>query len=241
MLRQVFSFKELFPESYTPDIFSGKIKALALSYGFNYPFCRFFVQDVKEGSGAIADYYGEGVLFASPDYSGGEELVPFLKASGMKSVIMSANTCEKAGLQSAAKKSLIMAYCGEREREKPTGLRADLPYEKVFDILKDGFSLDFDSWYPDVCHFVRHGISRVYAIEGKATATTMFSLEGVSLISYVASAKTERGKGYALALVSYIAAEEQKRGFKPYVICEKELSGFYEKAGFTIIGEAATI
>ena len=241
MLRQVFSFKELFPESYTPDIFSGKIKALALSYGFNYPFCRFFVQDVKEGSGAIADYYGEGVLFASPDYSGGEELVPFLKASGMKSVIMSANTFEKAGLTSASKKSLIMAYCGEREWEKPVGLRADLPYEKVFDILKDGFSLDFDSWYPDVCHFVRHGISKVYAIEGKATATVMFSLDGVSLISYVASAKAQRGKGYASALVSYVAAEEQKRGFTPYVICKKELSGFYEKAGFTIIGEAATI
>lgn len=238
MLKQVYSLKELFPESYTPDIFSGKIKALALAYGFNYPFCRFFVQDV---GGAIADYYDEGVIFASPDYSGGEELVPFLKASGMKSVIMSANTCEKAGLQSAATKSLIMAYCGEREREKPGDLRADLPYEKVFDILKDGFSLDFDSWYPDVCHFVRHGISKVYAIEGKATATVMFSIEGVSLISYVASAKTERGKGYASALVSYIAAEEQKRGFKPYVICEKELFRFYEKAGFALSGEAAII
>lgn len=241
MLKQVYSLDELFPESYTPDIFSGKIKALALAYGFNYPFCRFFVQDGKEGGGAIADYYGEGVLFASPDYSGGEELVPFLKASGMKSVIMSVSAFEKAGLTSAVKKSLIMAYCGEREREKPADLRADLPYEKVFDILKDGFSLDFDSWYPDVCHFVRHGISKVYAIEGKATATVMFSLDGVSLISYVASAKAQRGKGYASALVSYVAAEEQKRGFTPYVICKKELSGFYEKAGFTIIGEAATI
>ena len=238
MLKQVYSLKALFPESYTPDIFSGKIKALALAYGFNYPFCRFFVQDV---GGAIADYYGEGVFFAPPNYSGGEELVPFLKASGMKSVIMSADTCEKAGLQSAAKKSLIMAYCGEKERERPADLRADLPYEKVFDILKDAFSLDFDSWYPDVCHFVRHGISKVFAIEGKATATVMFSIEGVSLISYVASAKTERGKGYASALVSCIAAEEQKRGFMPYVICEKELFRFYEKAGFAKIGEAAII
>ena len=241
MLKQVYSLKALFPESYTPDIFSGKIKALALAYGFKYPFCRFFVQDGKEGGGAIADYYGEGVLFASENYSGGEELVPFLKASGMKSVIMSANTCEKAGLQSAATKSLIMAYCGEKEREKPGDLRADLPYERVFDILKDGFPLDFDSWYPDVCHFVRHGISKVFAIEGKATATVMFSLDGVSLISYVASAENERGKGYALALVSYIAAKEQKRGFTPYVICKNELSGFYEKAGFTVVGEAATI
>lgn len=238
MLKQVYSLKELFPESYTPDIFSGKIKALALAYGFNYPFCRFFVQDC---GGAIADYYGEGVLFAPPDYSGGEELVHFLKASGMKSIIMSANTCEKAGLQSAAPKSLIMAYCGEKERERPVGLRADLPYERVFDILKDGFSLDFDVWYPDVCHFVRHGISKVFAIPGKATATVMFSLDGVSLISFVASAEKERGKGYASALVSYIAAEEQKRGFTPYVICEKELCRFYEKAGFAISREAATI
>ncbi|MGN0655765.1 MAG: GNAT family N-acetyltransferase [Ruminiclostridium sp.] len=238
MLKQVYSLKELFPESYTPDIFSGKIKALALAYGFNYPFCRFFVQD---GGGAIADYYGEGVLFAPENYSGGEELVPFLKATGMKSIIMSAKVCEKAGLQSAAKKSLIMAYCGENEQESPADLRADLPYERVFDILKDGFPLDFDSWYPDVCHFVRHGISKVYTIPGKATATVMFSLDGVSLISYVASAENERGKGYALALVSYIAAEEQKRGFKPYVICEKGLCRFYEKAGFALSGEAAII
>ncbi len=238
MLKQVYSLDELFPESYTPDIFSGKIKALALAYGFNYPFCRFFVQDV---GGAIADYYGEGVLFAPPDYSGGEELVHFLKASGMKSIIMSANTCEKAGLGSAAPKSLIMAYCGEKERERPVDLRTDLPYEKVFDILKDGFPLDFDAWYPDVCHFVRHGISKVFATPGKATATVMFSLDGVSLISFVASAEKERGKGYASALVSYIAAEEQKRGFTPYVICEKELCRFYEKAGFTAIGEAAAI
>ena len=40
-------------------------------------------------------------------------------------------------------------------------------YRTVFEILKSGFSLSdyqFDEWYADTCHRVRHGISRLIVI-----------------------------------------------------------------------------
>ena len=216
MIKRIFSEEELSSAltPYSADIFTGKIKALMKAYGFSYPFLKFY-----EGENAvIAVYYASAVVCGEAD----EEICDFCESLGVSDYLIQHGGNPNSILY-------IMEYKGGEAEELP--LCTDMPYEKVYDILKDGFSMDFDSWYTDTCHNVRHGISTVYTLEEKATAAEMFSIDGISLISLVAVKKEHRGKNYGSALVKALS-DKLSRKNRVFVICEKELMPFYISCGY---------
>ena len=184
------------------------------AYGFSYPFLKFY----RSESAVLAVYYASAVICGEAD----DELYDFCRSMGAYDCLIQHGGSESGILY-------IMEYAGA-EAEK-LSLCTDTPYEKVYDILKDGFTLDFESWYTDTCHNVRHGISAVYTLEEKAAAQEMFSIDGISLISLVAVKKEHRGKNYGGRLIKALSHKLSQKN-RVYVICEKELMPFYISCGY---------
>lgn len=223
MIERIFSAEELetVMRNTIPDIFSGKVRALAQAYGFSYPFLKFFKAD---NDTIIAVYYGSAVICGKPD----EEALYFCLSSGFGEILCpeAAEIPEDVSVATLN----IMEYAGGSENNEQ--LCKHTPYKEVYEILKDGFDIAFDDWYTDTCHNVRHGVSEVLTLENKATAQKMFDIDGISLISLVAVKKEYRGKGYGGRLIRAISAELCRQS-SVFVICEDELVPFYTKNGYT--------
>lgn len=224
-----------------PDIFSGKIKALAESYGTGYDFLTFYSGD----SGiTAAKYYNSAVISGYTDNEEAlSELKSFLPVLG-KGTLMSSGLSDRLGISEVCKKGCIMKFTDKAPRDNDLSrdnVNNGLTYREIYDILKDGFDMSFDEWYVDINHNVRHGISRIFTVGNFTTASLMFSVDGISFISAVATRPEMRRKGWAGRLVRYIALSEAKCRNEAYLICEESLKGFYEKAGFTLSGNCYTI
>lgn len=232
MIRRISSVAELetAARQLVPDIFGGKILALAEGYGLSYPFARFFAAE----RALICDYYGAAVLWGEAD----EECAEFAAAAGFGELLMSRENYEKAFLGQPAAIDPVMSRSGGGESADRAALRTDTPYEQVFDILKDGFEIRFEDWYPDACHMVRHGISAVYTL-GESALQRMFTQKGITLFSLVAVKKERRGEGLGKRLVCAAAADCPES--RIYIICEPQLCGFYKSCGFVPDGEAAAV
>lgn len=224
-----------------PDIFSGKIKALLESYGTGYDFLSFYVQDKGV---VIGKYYGGSVISGNiPDEEGAEELKSFLPTLG-KGVLMSLENGERLGIADTARKGCIMKFTDSAPREGDL-TRDDvttwLSYREIYEILKDGFDMSFDEWYVDINHNVRHGISTVYSVGNASTATVMFTVDGISFVSAVATRPEMRGRGIATKLLRYIGKKEKEARNDCLLICKEELLPFYTAAGFTLSGYSVEI
>ena len=119
-------------------------------------------------------------------------------------------------------------------------------YRTVFEILKSGFSLSdyqFDEWYADTCHRVRHGISRLivmyYGSEPAATATVLFDDDKSCFLSHIAVRRDMQKNGIGTALLSCTANLLDNR--KITLICKKNVQRFYINCGFTVAGTAYEI
>ncbi len=200
-----------------------KIYALWLCYGTKYDFCRFYTADGavicgQDGSFVVSD-------FGNCDF---EELAGFLTMNGFAEIFCSGYagkslsekiTCIRSDVQ-------LMRFDGIGV---PCETEKDTPLEELYNILKTSFDIEFEPWYLDMSHRIRHGIARTRRLDCSALVI-QHELNGSALISQVATIPDERGKGGASRLISAVCAELSEGDI--FVICEDELCGFYEKNGF---------
>lgn len=232
MIRQLFGADELHGavRGLAADVFGGKILALAEGYGFSYPFAAFYAAE----NAVICNYYGEAVLWGSAD----AECAEFAAAAGFKSLLTSRENYEKHFSDYPAAFCRVMSREGGGTCADISRLRTDTPYDEVFGIMSDGFEMRFEDWYPDACHMVRHGISKIYTLDGAAAVQQMFTKNGITLFSLVSVKKERRGEGLGRRLIT--AAADCCAGSRVCVICEPALSGFYEACGFSNDSEAVS-
>lgn len=206
---------------------ANKIRALYMAYGMKYGFCRFFRQgelyvSVLDGSVVIC---GE-----SDDYS---ELAGFLTVNGFTDIFCCEAVGEKLSelLRISCDKVKLMRFHGCDDGGRPVTEADSL--SDVYDIIKEGFDIEFEPWYLDMSHRVRHGISRCYVLDDSAALTVQHEINGEALISQVAVRRSSRGKGIGTALVSAVSSSIHG---EVYVICEDRLEAFYKRAGFEAVG-----
>ena len=204
-----------------------KIRSLLLAYGTNYDFCRFFTAE----NAALAQLNGDFVIsdFGETDFG---ELSEFLNFSGFSEIFCSdylGQILEKR-LDVKWESVNLMRFAGVPEKREPEILTPNEAYR----IIKTGFEFDFEPWYLDMSHRVRHGVSRLYGLDGAALAV-QYNLNGEALLSQVATLPEKRGKGCARRLISAVCAELHES--EVFVLCEDRLLGFYEKIGFVPEGK----
>lgn len=232
MIKRISSAEEFsaLPEK---GIEAQKIRALLHAYGTDYEFCRFFIHN---GDTFLAEMNGGYVLCSGGKYDP-EEVAEFLRFNGCAELLCS----EKAGAEISAildgRLSLInlMKFVG---CARDFGVERDPSLSDVYEIVGSVFDFEFEPWYLDMSHRIRHGVARCRKLDGSALVI-QHDINGEALISQVATLPAERGKGNASRLLSAACAELS--GSEVYVLCEDKLTDFYEKNGFALCGKLAQI
>lgn len=230
MIKRIKSRNELsaLPEK---GVEAQKIRSLLLAYGTEYDFCRFYSAE----NAFLAQLNGDFIIcdYGETDIA---ELSEFLGFSGFESAFCS----EMLGCALAKKLDLepqkvnLMRFEGNFNAIKPDLLTPS----EAYSVIKTGFEFDFEPWYLDMSHRIRHGISRLYGLCGSALAV-QYAINGEALISQVATLPEYRGKGLASRLLLAVCGE--LRGFSVFVLCEDELVEFYRKNGFVFADKKCCI
>lgn len=218
-------------ELITKTYYGYKILAAYLAYGSEYDFCKFY----SCGNGVVHIYNSSMVIDGDVDISELEMLIEMVKP-------VTIEMTSKLALQASAcylqhHRTLF------RLNTKENNVNSD--YVKVnsftcdcYKILKESFENmgDFDSWYVDINHRIRHQVSNLYLYDN-TTVTQQFDINKFVFLSHIATAESARGKGTARRFLYFLAEQYQKEGCEAYLWALDHRKSFYESIGFEPIAE----
>lgn len=224
MIRRVLSLEEL---SALPlkGIEAQKIRSILLAYGTKYDFCRFYVsEDV-----ILCETDGNFVLCEIGRIDDISELADFLEFNGFSEIFCSETLGKElsAYLKCGCAKVNLMRFCGAAV--SCAYVDCDPRLEDVFKILSSSFDINYEHWYVDMSHRIRHNVAKSRRLGGSALII-QHDINGEALLSQIATLPEERGRGNASRLISSVCAELSASDV--YVVCEDTLLPFYRKAGF---------
>lgn len=219
----------------------GKILSLYNAYGNKYDFCKFFLIDGETLAARLDDDF---MIQNCDGINDAGELAAFLNMGGFGSVFLPEKVCsqlEKTSLKANFRHNSLMEYKAAACTEFPPELRVNPPADELFEVLKTGFSLNYNSWYPDISHRIRHGVSTTYLYKNASTVTAMYDLDGNVFLSMVATKTEMRGKGTAKEMLSCVCGKYKSQGKRSILVCRKAVEPFYIKSGFERIGGISQI
>lgn len=227
MIQRFFDLEQLtcLPEG----VESCKLLALYEAYGGGYDFCRFFRQS-GTGEAFLAALDGSFVL-AGAERADFPELAQFLSVHGFTDLFCSEESGEglRQYLTADFRRVRLMEYAGEKGGEFPS----EVSPSQVWEIIGSRFEIQFEPWYLDMSHRVRHGVSRCFS-DGRAAVVLQHDINGEALLSQVCVKREFEGQGCAGNLLKAVCRAVSGR---VQVICEDSLAGFYQKCGFVTAGE----
>lgn len=210
-----------------PDsgILAQKIRALLLSYGIKYEFCRFFYSD----DFIISELSGSFVVFEiGCDYDF-DELAEFFSFCGFSEIFCSERVGEQLSKMIYCKNEIVnlMRFTGCKT---PCETEHNPPLSEIYEVLKSAFDIEFEPWYLDMSHRIRHGISAAQRL-GDSVLVIQHNLNGEALLSQIATSPQKRNKGNATQLIRAVCAELSPSDV--FVLCRDDLTGFYINVGFS--------
>lgn len=219
-----------------------RIAGLVTAYGTERPFVRFW--SGEQGS-RIALMDGLATVAACPEER--EALAVFLSmhpeiAAVRTDAVLAQTLAEQSAGWTVKTGEVMTPVVSFVQPETPVEA---LPAREMYPVLTAVFGATvppFDVWYADVSHRLRHGAARIAGVRenGQAVAVAMTTAEcpGAALIGAVATLPASRGKGYAAACVSSLAAQLQNEGRRVLLSPKNDRAkALYTRMGFTVCGE----
>lgn len=223
MIKRITAADEM---SSLPDsgVEAQKIRALFKAYGVKYDFCRFYCSE----DFFLSDLNGSYVLSDNGcgDYA---ELADFLNFSGFGELFCSETSKENL-IDLLPDTEIVCANLMEYTGSPAfVSVEENLSLSEIYSILATSFDIEFESWYLDMSHRIRHGISAVYKLF-QSVLVVQYNLNNEALLSQIATKPEYRGKGYASRLISSVCY--LLKGSRIFLLCEDELMDFYIGNGF---------
>lgn len=227
------------------DVFALKIMSNLQAYD-GYDFHSLYAGE----NVLIGRYYNDLVIRTKGVVSEetAEELSLFLRVCGFKSALCGVEIGVRLANMGWDKveENVLLKFAGslipEGEALVPfEDIVVNPPLDEVFPVIKDGFpDVEYDGWYTDINHKIRHDVAKVYLYNG-ATVTAAADMNGAVYLTLLASAKAARGTGAAKNMLRSLGAFFEKQGKEACILCREELVPFYNKAGFYAAGKAMTL
>ena len=157
-----------------------KIKTHYDAYGVGYPFCRFYL--LPDG---VASWLSGCLTVCASKPS--EELADFVKMTGAVTVAVNPEAaCPLEGFDRQAG-SLMRA----EGRRSPSDRLPEGKIDQAYAILSSAYPEKFypamrENWYLEMSHYLRHGLSKLYHLEDRATVTVLCENETMAVINQVA-------------------------------------------------------
>lgn len=224
MIRRAFSGNDL---SALPQkgVEAQKIRALLRAYGVKYDFCRFYVSE----SAAFCEMDGCFVICetgGSPDI---EELADFLAFGGFSEIFCSAGLGAPLAKRLSCRSQRVSLMRFEGEAVPNAEVETNPPLDEVYEILKTAFDIEYEAWYADMSHRIRHGVAKARKL-GNSALMIQHDINGEALLSQIVTLPGFRCRGNASRLIKAVCAELSES--EVFLLCEDELVPFYEKLGF---------
>lgn len=222
MIKRIFDTDIKLSESY----YGYKIRSLLDAYGTSFDFCKLYT---NEEGGTILTYNSTLIADGSFDES---ELDGFIEMLCPVTVEVPADIHLNLNDEYVrTERSLFKApkglSCGEEIDVKHNAFIVD-----CFPIISEAFGInEFDEWYVDISHKIRHDVSDIYLYKS-TTATKAFDINGFVFLSHIATASADRGQGNAARLIKWLCENYEKECKEVYLYSKKERYTFYQSLGF---------
>lgn len=217
------------------DIYYIRIMSLIKAYGCSYDFAVFYMQiDDNNRITAIISRLDGDFTLCFHDESDLDELVQFFTLGGFSALLADSSFV----LPCPYDEGIVMRSC--KKVEFPMKYTQIDRFPKLMELYNfvDYDTLDFEAWYVDISHRIRHDCARAYTlnINGEIISSGIFSsiYNGDVILSAVRTSPEFRHLGYASQLISEMMSDITGR---VYLMREQSLNeSFYKKLGFENIG-----
>ncbi len=218
-------------ERLTNSYYGYKIMAAYLAYGSEYDFCKFY----SCGDGTVHIYNSSMVIDGNADMSELKILIEMLKPVSIE--VSREMTLRIYDEYIAKQRTLFHAKSGIYDVDLDD-VKVNSFTDECYNILNESFDNigDFDLWYVDISHRIRHKVSDLYLFDS-TTITKQFNINGFCFLSHIATARPERGKGTARKLLWYLAEKFKSEGSETYLFAFENRKTFYESIGFELVYE----
>ncbi len=210
--------------------FGCKILGVVKAYGFNKGFACFWLEDKRELAFCLAD----DVMILTGRVSDPEETRQFMRVAGGSTVSCSEDNARALGLSVTARGEVLSKETLPGEADAPAP--GEAPIREIFALLEEtGMVEDFEPFYLDLSHRLRHGASRVFTEyrEGELVGCAVVSAVGerAVILSALAVREDLRRQGIGRGLVAQV--EMAFPGMTVYVLREEgEHQAFYSGLGY---------
>ena len=211
--------------------FGCKIAATAASYGFDKGFSCFWLDDRSEAAFCLTD----DLMIISGTVLDGEETRSFLRAVGPKAIFCAVRNAETLSLPLTDSGDVLKKQLEEGEKETLDPYEVDI--RGIYGLLeKTGMVEEFEPFYLDLSHKLRHGTALALTEQDQETLTGCAVVSAISesaaILSALAVLPEYRRQGIGSRLVR--RTEGCFPGKTLYVFREKEKHrDFYRELGFT--------
>lgn len=217
------------------DIYFIRIMSLLKAYGTSYHFAMFYKQLDKSGNitSIISRLDNDFTVCHSNDFDN-TELKEFFNVMGFNSILSDENLelpfSYDYGITMSSKRKveIVMPYAKLDE------------YPKLMDLfnLEDYSSSDFESWYVDASHRIRHGCAKAFTlnVNEEIVSSGIFSsiYNNDAILTSVLTLPEFRRMGYGSALVSSMMCDVKGT---VYLMRDKDKNEeFYKKLKFENVG-----
>ncbi len=215
-----------------------KIQALLSAYGITYDFCRFYRQSLGEGATAyLCRLDHSGVLWVGAD-ADVREWYDFAGMTGFTEISVAGEKADALRRIGAGfdwqSGSVFVKYISQKATDAEQLTSVSL--SEVFAIVKQCFpnvtDKQFDSWYCDISHRIRHGVCKAFLYRDAAAAVVLH-YGNTAIISQLCVLPKYRGRGIGSELMQVI--ENSYGGCCVVVFSKDERSdAFYRKNRFQL-------
>lgn len=225
MIRQIFEL----PPIDEKNVIEGRIEAYFRAYGGEYDFCRFYGGE----SLLMMNYCGKYFISVKDGFDW-EELYFFLKNAGMMWAEMNSNCFQVLRDMFYGYSSKPLYLMKSHNITVAEGGSFTESYSEVFSVIKDAFELteeDFSEWYTDTCHRVRHGVTRLIALDDmSAVCTALYENCSGCFLSDIGVKKELQGRGLGKKLLANASRLLEKKNLS--LLCKADKREFYKSCGF---------
>ncbi|MCH5320404.1 MAG: GNAT family N-acetyltransferase [Eubacterium sp.] len=218
------------------DIYYIRIMSLIKAYGCKYDFACFYRQiDENDMITAIISRLDGDYTLCFNDNADMDELREFFTVMGYSTIL-----CDKSfEFTGSFDDGAVMST--EKRVERPCPYCEIDRFPKLMELFNfvDYDTADFEAWYVDISHRIRHGCARAYTlnINDEIVSSGIFSsiYNDSAILSAVQTSSAFRNMGYASALITEMLSDI--RG-KVFLMREMNLNEqFYIRLGFENIGK----
>ncbi len=211
----------------TSDSYYGyKIRSYFKAYGPNFNFCRFY-----KCEDSVIMIYNSTMVIDNSKVS--DEIISFIELINPVSIEIRCNhgITDLSGYKQHVRKLFKFNNANIQINNKE--LKINCCLDKIFPIVEEGFGIkEYDEWYVDISHRIRHNTANIYLYKDSVTATMQFNEADFAFFSHIATSAESRGKGYARELLYILSGMMKSQNSDAYLFALEHRVTFYEEIGF---------